>query len=151
MEREPDDDVHSLIRVLQEKPHPSGHTFVPTEYAEVAAQVTSAIKELKQRNQIFEGAPSADVYIEPSSEREVEVVPVRTEDELVAEVLRERAIEKGDVVEVEDDKSEGEDEPVMTTKEILLSAGQLQRALLSRGELCICTAEMLALVQGEIV
>ena len=35
------------------------------------------------------------MYIEPEIEREVEAVPVRTDDELVAEVLKERAIERG--------------------------------------------------------
>jgi hypothetical protein len=58
-------------------------------------------------NQIFDGVPDTDAYIEPAVESEVEVVPIRMEDELVAEVLREQAIEKGDIIEVEDDESEG--------------------------------------------
>ena len=38
----------------------------------------------------------------------------------------------------------------MTTKEILLSVTKLQRALLSRGNICVHTAKMLALVQDEV-
>ena len=149
-ETEPDEDVYSLINALQENSHTKHKPFVPDEYTEVAAKVTSSIKELERRNRIFEGAPSADAYIEPELEREVEVVPIRTEDELVAEVLREQAIERGEVVEVDDDESE-EDEPSMTTKEILSSIGKLRKALLSRGELCVRTANMLAQAQDEVM
>jgi len=96
-ETEPDEDVHSLIKALQEKSHSKKQPFVPAEYTMVAAEVTSAIKELERRNQIFEGAPSADSYIKPEIEKEMEVVPARTDDKLVAEVLREQAIgERGD-------------------------------------------------------
>jgi hypothetical protein len=106
-EKEPDEDIHPLIKTLQEKSHNKDHPFVPTEYTQVAAEVTSMIGELQRRNQIFDGVPDTDAYIEPAVEREVEVVPIRMEDELVAEVLREQAIEKGDIIEVEDDESEG--------------------------------------------
>ena len=77
-------------------------------------------------------------------------VPIHTEDELVAEVLREQAIEKGDVVEVEDDESDGEEELAITTKETLLWMGRIRRLLLSQGEVCVRTAGMLALAQDEI-
>jgi hypothetical protein len=100
-ETEPDDDVHSLIKALQEQSHSKHQPFVPTEYTEVAAEVASAIKELEQRKRIFKGAPSADAFIEPEIEREVEVVPVQTDDELVAEVSREQLAEKGET-EIED-------------------------------------------------
>jgi len=80
-ETEPDEDVHSLIKALQQKSNPKNQPFTPTEYTKVAAEVASAIKELEQRKRVFEGAPSVDVYIEPEIEREVEMVPVRTDDE----------------------------------------------------------------------
>lgn len=150
-ETEPDEDVHSLIKALQEKSHAKKPPFIPTEYTEVAAEVTLAIKELERRNRIFEGAPSADAFIEPDVEREVEVVPIRTDDELVAEVLREQAIEKGEIIEVEDDECEEEEEPEMAASEILLSISKLQRALLSQGDLGVRTAKMLALGQDEIM
>ena len=38
----------------------------------------------------------------------------------------------------------------MTIEEILSSMAQLRRALLSRGEICVRTAKMLALAQDEI-
>jgi len=38
----------------------------------------------------------------------------------------------------------------MTIKEILLSVTNLRRALLSRGDICVRTAKMLALVQDEV-
>ena len=148
-ETEPDEDVHSLIKALQEKSHAKKQPFIPTEYAEVATKVAAAIKELEQRNRIFEGAPSADAFIEPEIETEVEVVPIRTDDELVSEVLREQAIEKGEIVEVEDDEYE-EEEPEMAVREILLSISKLRKALLSRGDHCVRTAKMLALAQDEI-
>jgi len=148
-ETEPDEDVHSLVKALQQKSSPKEKPFIPTEYAEVAAEVASSIKELEQRKRIFEGAPSADAFIEPEIEREVEVVPVRTDDELFAEVMREQAIERGEIVE-EDDECDDEEEPEMTTKEILSSMAKLRRTLLSRGDICVRTAEMLALAQDEV-
>ena len=112
-------------------------------------EVASAIKELEQKNRIFEGAPSADAFIKPDFEREVEVAPICTDDELVAEVLREQAIEKGGIEEVEDNESD-EEAPAMATCEILSSIGKLRKEFRTRGDLCICTAGMLALVQDEI-
>ena len=148
-ETEPDEDVHSLIKALQQQSDPK-KPFTPTEYTEVVAEVTSAIKELEQRKRIFDGAPSADAYIEPEIEREVEVVPVRTDDELVAEVLKEQAIERGEIVEEEEEDECNQEEPEMTIKEILSSVTKLRRALLSRGDICVRTAKMLGLVQGEV-
>ena len=148
-ETEPDDDVNSLINALQKKSSTKPQPFVPAEYAEAAREVTSAIKELEQRNRIFEGAPSADAFIEPDVEKEVEVVPIRTDDELVGEVLREKAIEEGEIIEVDDDDCD-EEEPEMVTREILSSIGKLRKALLSRGDLCVRTAKMLALAEDEI-
>jgi len=143
--------VHSLIKALQEKPRSENQPFVPAEYTAVALEVTSAIKELERRNRIFDGTPSADAYIEPEIEKEVEVVQARTDDELVAEVLREQAIERGEIVpEKEDDECEEEEDPEIGVKEILASMTKLRKALLSRGDLCIRTAKMLALAQDEV-
>ena len=114
-ETEPDEDVHSHIRALQQESDPKKQPFTPPEYTKAAAEVASAIKELERRKQIFDGAPSADAYIEPEIEREVEEVPVWTEDELVEEVLREQARERGETVETDDDECDEEEEPEMTT------------------------------------
>jgi hypothetical protein len=150
-ETEPDEDTYSLIKALQEESCTRGHLFVPAEYTEVAARVSAVISELEGRNRIFEGAPSADAYIEPDVEKEVEATPIRTDDELVAEVLREQAIESGEIIEVEDNESEEDDEPEMTTNEILLSISKLRKALLTRGEICIHTTRILAQAQDEIL
>ena len=123
-ETEPDEDVRILIEILRKKSHPKNQPFIPIEYSETAAEVAAVIKELEQKNRIFEGAPGADAYIEPDVEREVEEVPIRTDDELVAEVLKERAIEMGEIVEVDEDDSE-DDEPEMSTREILSSISDL--------------------------
>lgn len=147
---EPDEDTTSLIEALKESSHANVQVFTPIEYTEVAVEVNSAIKELERRKRIFDGRPSADSYIEPDVEREVEATPIRTDDELVAEVLREQAIERGDIVEIEDEYEE-EGEQDMTNKEILSSIGMLRKALLSRGEFCVKTAKMLVRVQDEIV
>ena len=85
-ETEPDKDVHSLIKNLRQKSHSTNQPFVPTEYTHVAMEVTSAIKELEQQKRIFEGIPNTDSFIEPEAEKEVEIMPVHTDDELVAEV-----------------------------------------------------------------
>ena len=148
-ENKPDEDINSLITALWERSQPTKQPFIPIEHTKVAAEVAAAIEELKQRNQIFESVPSTDAYIEPEIEREVEKLPIQTEEELVAEVLREQAVERGDIVEVIEDKCE-EDEPEMTTREILSSMMRLHRALLSRGDLCVRTAKMLALAQDEV-
>ena len=56
------------------------------------------------------------------------MVPVWTDDELVAEVQWEQAIERGEIVEVEDDEPEcdEEEEAEMMTKEILSSMIKLR-------------------------
>ena len=79
-------------------------------------------------------------------------MPVRTDDELVAEVLKERALERGEIVEEEEEEEDecDQEEPEMTIKEILSSVTKLRRALLSRGDICVRTAKMLGLVQGEV-
>ena len=148
-ETEPDEDIHLLIKALQQKSDLKKQPFTPTKYTEVAAEVASTIKELGQRKQIFDGTPSADVYIELEIEREVEVVPVHTDDELVMEVLTEQAIEKGEIVEKEDDVCDEEEELEMT-KEILSSVIKLQWAFLLWGDVCVSAAKMLALVQDEV-
>ena len=126
-ETEPNEDVHSLIKNLQQKSHSTNQPFVPTEYTHVAMEVTSAIKELEQQKRIFEGIPNIDSFIEPEAEKEVEIMPVHTDDELVAEVLREQVIKRGGIEEKEDN-SEGEDEDgelEMGTREVLASMAKL--------------------------
>ena len=78
------------------------------------------------------------------------MAPIHTDDELVAEVAREKAIERGEIIEVEDDEGEEEEEPGMSIREIMSSITKLQKALLVQGELCVCTAKMLALVKDEV-
>jgi hypothetical protein len=69
---------------------------------------------------------------------------------LVAEVLREQLAEKGET-EIEDNNNDcGEEEPEMRTKEVLSLMVKLHKALLSRGDLCVRTAKMLALAQDEV-
>jgi hypothetical protein len=53
-------------------------------------------------------------------------------------------------VEKEDDKCDEEEELEMTIKETLSSVIKLRRALLSRGDVCVRTAKMLALVRDEV-
>ena len=147
---EPNEDVHSLIKTLQKKSCSMGRPFVCTAYTCVAAEVRSMIKELERRNRIFEGVPSADSFIEPEGEKEIEVVEVRTDDELIAEVLREKMVERGEVGEMDDESEWEEDEPEMKVKEILASITRLRRAFLSRGEVCVRAAKVLALAQDEV-
>ena len=74
---------------------------------------------------------------------------MHTDDELFAEVLREWAIESGEIVGQEDDKCE-EEELEMGIKDILVSMTKLRKALLSRGDICVCTAKMLVLAQDKV-
>ena len=151
-ETEPDEDVRPLIKALQEQSLSKNQPFVPTEYTCVAVEVASTIDELEQRKRIFEGAPTADAFIEPEIEREVEVEPVCTDDELVAEVLREQAIERREIEERGDESKGEEDEELeMGVREVLTSMTKLRRALLSWGEACIHAAKMLVLVQDKVV
>ena len=60
---------------------------------------------------------------------------------------REQVIERREIEE--DDKCD-EEEPEMMIKEISSSVTKLRRALLSWGDICICTAKMLALVEDEV-
>ena len=91
-----------------------------------------------------------DDYIEPEIEQEVEVTPVHTDDELVAKVMEEQAIERGEIVGKEDDEGAKEEELAMTTREIMSFITKLWKALLVQGDLCVHTAKMLALVQNKI-
>ena len=52
------------------------------------------------------------------------------DDELVNQVLREQAVKRGEIVEIEDDRDEEEEEPEIMTREILSSIGKLRKALL---------------------
>ena len=146
---EPDEDALPLVKAIQRESRTKKQSFIPAEYTKVAAEITSAISKLKKRNRIFDGAPTADNFIKPEIEREVEVIPICTDDELVAEVLREKVIEEGEIVEVEDNDC-NEEEPMMGTGEILSSIGKLRKALLLRSDLCIRTSEMLALVLSHM-
>jgi hypothetical protein len=65
-------------------------------------------------------------------------------------ILSEKPRKHTVMLEKEDDECDEEEEPKMTIKEILSSVTKLRRALLSRGDICVRTAQMLALVQDEI-
>jgi hypothetical protein len=54
------------------------------------------------------------------------------------------------IVEKEDDRCEEEDEPEMATKEIMMSITKLWKALLARGDVCVCAAKILELARDEV-
>jgi hypothetical protein len=78
------------------------------------------LRSRSSKKPIFKGAPSADAFIEPDAEREVEVEEVE------------------------------EEEPEMTTREILLAISKLRKAWLSWGDHCVRTTKMLVLAQDEM-
>ena len=55
--------------------------------------------------------PSADSFIEPKGEKEIDIAPVCTDDELIAEVLREKMVERGEIEEGGDESKWEEEGP----------------------------------------
>ena len=60
--------------------------------------------------------PSADSFIEPEGKKEINIAPVHTDDELIAEVLREKMVERGEVEEGGDESEWEEEELEMKVK-----------------------------------
>jgi hypothetical protein len=89
-----------------------------TQCADLEENLMSSVKALKSRNRIFGPMPTIEELINPSKERENEDnLQNLNDNEIVAQVRYEKALEKGEIVEIE---SEEEDEdalpPVTTTK-----------------------------------
>ena len=64
-------------------------------------------------------------------------MPVHTDDELVSEVMRESAVERGEIEEIGGNSETEEEELELGVKEMLASIIRLRRALLSRGDVCL--------------
>ncbi|KAJ7671860.1 hypothetical protein B0H17DRAFT_1141401 [Mycena rosella] len=87
----------------------------------------------------LEGRPSLDYLWYPPEERVVdEPTPVTSDASIVAQVRHEAAVERGEIIKIDDKDSESEDEeksPEMTTAEVMKLCCTHKTACLSKGDL----------------
>jgi hypothetical protein len=101
-----------------------------------------AVQELHDCNFIFGAMPSLEQAIEPEVEREDPTLGLSFADgaegdkDIVTFVKREEAISRGEIIEIgSDDEDDGEDEPDITSSEIVQMCEGLEKACIQRGEL----------------
>jgi hypothetical protein len=92
-----------------------------TQCADLEEDLMSSVVMLKSRNRIFGPLPTIKELISPSEERENEDNPqCLNDDEIVAQVRYEKALERGEIVEInlesEDEEDEDTQPEVTTTK-----------------------------------
>ena len=94
--------------------------YAPTTQCEdLEADLMSSVKMLKSQNRIFGRLPTIAELISPPEEQESEDNLQRlNDDEIVAQVHYERAVEQGEIIEIESEDEEDENAPpqVTTTK-----------------------------------
>ncbi|KAJ7685869.1 hypothetical protein B0H17DRAFT_1137348 [Mycena rosella] len=85
------------------------------------------------------GRPSLDYLLDPPEERVVdEPTPVTSDASIVAQVRHEAAVERGEIIEIDDEDEESEDEqksPEMTTAEVMKLCRTHKTVCLSKGDL----------------
>ena len=83
----------------------------------------ASIEKLKDRNRIFGPLPAIEEVISPTEERENENITVpNDDDQIIAPVHHERAVEQGDIIEVE-----SEDRRVLSADDVALDVAQISR------------------------
>jgi len=89
-----------------------------TQCTDLEADLMLSVKTLKSRNRIFGHLPTIEELINPSEERESEDNPQLNDDKIIAQVCHEKALEQGEIIEIESEEEEDEDMPpqVTTTK-----------------------------------
>ncbi|KAF8997433.1 hypothetical protein BDQ17DRAFT_1429115 [Cyathus striatus] len=97
-----------------------------------------SVKELKRRNRIFGPPPTLDNLVNPQEEQEVGDSPYRFEggdNDIVKEVEHEMAVERGEVIEIDDsESSDGEEvDEAVTRPDAILLCERLEKACLQHG------------------
>ncbi|KAJ7669570.1 hypothetical protein B0H17DRAFT_1142133 [Mycena rosella] len=85
------------------------------------------------------GRPSLDYLLDPPEEHVVdEPTPVTSDASIVAQVRHEAAVERGEIIEIDDEDEESEDEqksPEMTTAEVMKLCRTHKTVCLLKGDL----------------
>ncbi|KAG1764954.1 hypothetical protein EDD22DRAFT_951411 [Suillus occidentalis] len=113
-----------------------------TQVTSLETELMDSIDELKSRNRIFGKPPTVKELLDPVEEREVGGHDYKFpggDKDIVEEVQRQMAIERGDIIEVDSDSEEHEEDekttPEYTFTEVIALSQQLEEACLQFGEL----------------
>ena len=93
-----------------------------------------AVAELARRNRIFDRPPTLEEILDPVEEQVLRESPYTFEDGdagIVAEVRREEAITKGEIIEVDSDSEDEEKVPDMSKADISNLCLQLEKVSLT--------------------
>ena len=103
---------HSLDPTASTTPLP---LHVPTmQCADLEEDLMLSVKELKSRNRIFGPLPMIKELINPSEERENEDnSQILDDDAIVAQVHYEKALEQGEIIEIESEEEKEENEDTL--------------------------------------
>jgi hypothetical protein len=109
--------------------------------------------ELKQRNRLHGPLPSVNELLNPEIEIvEDEELEMPTEEEIVAKVQHDLAVEQGDIIVIDDDndeeEEEGEEEPHLTTSERIALIQRLKVFLTSEGDQMVLVPQLRKLRGG---
>jgi hypothetical protein len=115
---------------------------IPTQVTTLEIELMDSVGGLKSRNRILGEPPTIEELFDPVEEREVGDHDYKFpggDKEIVEEVRRQMAIERGDIMEVDSDSEAGdEDENVMpeyTFTQVFTLCQQLEDACLQFGDL----------------
>jgi hypothetical protein len=139
-----EDDVNQALDAIKQirLASPSNTALVSShattaQGSELEVELMESVKELKERNRIFGPILTLDELLDPVDELEIgqSASALSGEEEIVAKVHREQAIERGEIIEVDSDEGEdadmegaGED---MSVDEMIHLSERLERASLS--------------------
>ena len=87
-----------------------------TQCAALEADLAESVQNLKERKRIFGRVPTLDELLDPVEEQEVgePMHAFEGDEDIVAQVHREQAIEHGEIIEIPSDDDEDEDEEPQT-------------------------------------
>lgn len=105
-----------------------------TQCADLEKDLMSSIKELKSRNRIFGNLPTIEELVNPHEERENESLQrFDNDNEIVCQVHYEKALERGEIIDVSSGDEEEEDASQVTTTEALEMCKKLGSFCLDAG------------------
>jgi hypothetical protein len=102
--------------------------------ARLEAELMESVIELKKRRRIFGALPTVDELLAPEEEEEVGASPYQFEGgdkEIVAQVLHEQAVARGEVVDIDSDDDDEENGGDMRIDEMLHLCEELEKGSIS--------------------
>jgi hypothetical protein len=117
-----------VVKELRDSSNPAASAVLPlhartAQCTDLEEDLMSSIKMLKSRNRIFGSLLTIEELISPPEERENEDnLQSLNDDEIVAQVHYEKALEQGEIIEIDSEEEEEEDDnllPQVTTAKAL--------------------------------